>query len=126
MNLLDVLRLSYRASLDQSNTFSKDHKRYIVTISRADTGVSITFEYQCNHNYSKPTLDDCLSCIVRDAEAWVECNDDIDEFQDAFCYTKVSECLKAFMICKDEYNKLRNLCGSEQVYKWLVEHYEDY
>ncbi|RHU03313.1 MULTISPECIES: hypothetical protein [Erysipelotrichaceae] len=126
MSFLDVLEYKYQESLDQSNTFTQYHKRYIVNILRADTGTSITFEYQCNPGFLKPTLYNCLGCLVRDAVAWEQCNDDIDEFQAAFGYTKASECFKAFVGCKENYNKLMALCGSEQVYDWLVEYYEDF
>lgn len=126
MNLLDVLGFRYKTSLDQSNTFTPRHKRYNVTITRQDTGVKITFDYQCNPRYSKPTLCNCLGALVSDAVAWEQCNDDIDEFQAAFGYTKASECFKAFVGCKENYNKLMALCGSEQVYDWLVEYYEDF
>ena len=30
------------------------------------------------------------------------------------------------ILFKENYNKLMALCGSEQVYDWLVEYYEDF
>lgn len=123
--IIDVLDFSFKESIDQSNTFTKEHKRYDVRIRNNLSNVLITFEYQCNAN-NEPNLDDCLWCLVCDYQSYESCNDDLEEFQREFGIESVNECIRVFNGCKDNYNKLLKLCGSYSTVKWLEHHYEDY
>lgn len=125
MTILDILEFNCKESLDQSNTFSRYHVRYDITIRRTDDNRKLRFEYQCNPKYGKPNLNDCMWCIVSDAKCYEDCDDDIQEFADMLGYEKVKETLSAFNGCKRAYNDLLEFCG-EGVYRWLCKHYEDY
>lgn len=126
MNLLDVLDFRVTESMNQSNTLTRNQTRYDITIKRTDNGEVVTLEYQCNPKYTKPNLKDCLYCYLNDATAYEYCDDDIDIFNDALGFDSVKACIKAFKDCKKAYVNLKRLCGSDGVYEWLKEYYEDY
>ena len=80
--------------------YVKQH--YVVEVSVGD--VAFTFDYYCNDTSLDDTeLANALYCSLSDAMYYADATD-IDDFAETFGYTKVSECLKAYNGCKDEYN----------------------
>ena len=124
--LIDVIGYDYERSLNQSNTFTKEHVRYNIIITRNDTMQKMSFEYQCNPKYNRINKDDLLYSIISDAMAYEYSDDDIDTFANEYGYESVKECLKAFNACKKIYNNLVEFCGSYQLYSWLKDHYQEY
>lgn len=125
MNILDICTFNARKAIDQSNTFTRWHVRYNITIRRKDDDRTLRFEYQCNPQYAKPTLKGCLASYVHDAQAYEYSNDDIQEFADEFGYTKIEETIETFNACKRAYNELLDWCN-EGVYGWLKEYFSNY
>jgi len=67
-------------------------------------GIELQFDYYCNDTSLDDTeLANALYCSLSDAMCYADATD-IDDFAETFGYTKVSECLKAYNGCKDEYN----------------------
>ena len=113
-------------SNDQSDTFTIYHARYEITLIRLDICKEISFDYQCNPDFTTPNKEDCLYAFLSDAQAYEYCNDDIDIFASETGLTKVSECLKAFDACKKAFYQLKDFCGSDAVYEGLKEYFTDY
>ena len=124
--IIDVCSYDFKKSMNQSNTFTRQHVRYDVTIIRNDTHQALQFEYQCNPRVCKIKKDDLFYCVTMDAYAYELSGDDIQYFADMYGYEKIKPCLEAFNACKEMYNKLITFCGSEMVYEWLKKHYENY
>lgn len=112
-----------KESDNQSDLFSLRHTRFDITFTYNKK--KILFEFQCNASVAKPNKKDCLGCLWFDSISYQSCDGNIDEFQKEFCYEKVSECIKAFKGCKQNYSKLHSLFTDEEI-KVLDEYYEDY
>ena len=66
--------------------------------------INFQFDYFCNDTSLDDTeLVNALYCSLEDAMCYATATD-IDDFAEEFGYTKVSECLKAYNACKEEYN----------------------
>lgn len=112
-----------KESDNQTDLFSMSHTRFDITFIYNKK--TIVFEYQCNASFVKPNKKDCLWCLCLDCSSYELSNGNIDEFQREFGYEKVSECIKAFNGCKQNYNKLHSLFTNDEI-KVLEEYYEDY
>lgn len=110
-------------SYNQNDLFSLIHTRFDITLMRNKK--IILFEYQCNTSVTKPTKKDCLWCLMCDSSSYESCSGNIDEFQKEFGYEKVSECIKAFNGCKQNYQKLYCLFTDDEI-RALEEYFEDY
>lgn len=124
MDFLDNLSFKYEKSINQTKTFTAHHVRYDITFTRIDNKEKLCFEYQCNPRYCKPGVDECLWCIVEDAQSYETCGDDISAFQQEFGYTDAAECIAAFNGCKENYQKLMAWCGHD-IYQQLAKYYEE-
>lgn len=124
-NFLNNINFKYTTALDQSNTFTKQHKRYKCTLKRVDNGMSITTDYQCNPSYVKITKENVLQCLFFDAQCYENCDDDIQCFADSLGYTNIKETLEVFSECKETYNKLILFCGGEIAYNSLKEYFNE-
>lgn len=108
---LSEIKMEYQKTLDQGELFTQEHVRYQVKISYIDK--SLVTDYQCNKK-DRPTKEDVLSCLLSDMMAYDEYND-IDEFQEAFGYNKVSECLKAFQGCKTNSERMHSMFTEQEL-----------
>ena len=147
MGIINNFLMNAEESINQSNTFTKLHKRYDIEIIMFVNLKSnekqekmkklknkeyrkITFEYQCspkrcNPKYSKPNIKDCLYSIIMDAQSYENSDDDIQNFAYDFGYTDVNECIKAFNGCKKIYNDIVENFG-EKTYRLLCKYFENY
>lgn len=142
MNIINNFLMNAEESINQSNTFTKFHKRYDIKIIMFVNLKSneeqekqekfknkeyrkITFEYQCNPKYSKPNIKDYLYNIITDAQSYENSNDDIQNFAYDLGYTNIKECTKAFNECKKMYNDIVENFG-EKAYKLLCKYFENY
>ena len=83
-----------------SENYIKQHHIVKVCVN----GTDLQFDYYCNDTSLTDTeLANALYCSLSDAMYYADATD-IDDFAETFGYTKVSECLKAYNGCKDEYN----------------------
>ena len=78
------------------------------------------FIYQCNLNYTKPTDESILSCVISDAFCYRDCmvgddDDNIQEFFNIFGYEKIKECLTAFKGCKKAYESIKKMLNDEEI-----------
>lgn len=124
MEFINILTFEYKESINQTKTFTPNHVRYDITITRMDNGKELCFEYQCNPDYITPKCDDCLGAIVMDAQSYEVCNDDISVFQREFGYTEAAECIAVFNACKENYWKLMAWCGYH-LYEQLAKYYRE-
>ena len=85
----------------------------------------IEFEYYTNYKMlDEDDLREAFYCFLSDGISYVE-SEDIDDFQNNFGYTKVSECLKAYNECKEAYEKWSELTNIDiyDIANWLQEKY---
>lgn len=78
------------------------------------------FSYQCNLDYTKPSDESILSCVVSDAFAYRDCmvgddDDNLQEFFNIFGYEKIKEGLKAYKGCKNAYNSIKKMLNDEEI-----------
>lgn len=66
--IIDSLRFTATEAEEQKDLFTPSHTLYkclIVTPSRR----RFTFAYQCNATYKQPSKEDCLYCLLSDAQS---------------------------------------------------------
>ena len=109
MNIQDI---KFKATVNptQNNLFTPAHKKYRITLSYK--GRTIHFVYQCNPQYSKPTLEDCFECLVSDANAYNDF-DSVDEFAREFGYDDMKQAKKIYRACQIQAEKLQYLLDNE-------------
>ena len=64
-----------------------------------------------------------MECLLLDKSAYDSCRD-IDDFQAEFGYDKVSECLKAYNVCKETSEALERIFTEEEL-EQLQEEFSD-
>lgn len=122
MNLLKKIKVNYKESENQENTFTPYHTRFDVVVDYK--GKRYKTDYQCNTSYSDDIEKDIIYCLLRDAESFEFCQD-IDDFSREFGYDKVSDCLKAFNGCKRTYKAFKRMFSDEELEE-LKNIFEDY
>lgn len=120
------MTFSYRKSLNQSNTFTRNHTRYDVTLTNLLNGQKVCFEYQCNPKYNKPSKINCLWAYLMDAQSYYWANGDLDAFAADLDIQKPSEAFRVFNACKKAYNNLVDFFGSEATLHAYMEAFQEY
>ena len=84
----------------------------------------ISFNYFCNNDLDEDDLILAFYCFLSDGITYLDYQN-IDDFQDAFGYSKVSECLKVYNGCKEAYYKWSELTDIDifEINNWLQENY---
>ena len=125
--IIDSLRFTATEAEEQKDLFTPSHtlfKCVIVTTSRR----RYTFNYQCNTTHKQPTKEDCLYCLLSDAQSVEYCQDEAD-FLNEFGYIDNAESirkgLKAFKACERTKKALDRLFTSEEL-EALNAHFENY
>ena len=125
--IIDSLRFTATEAEEQKDLFTPSHtlfKCVIVTPSRR----RYTFNYQCNTTHKQPTKEDCLYCLLSDAQSVEYCQDEAD-FLNEFGYIDNAESirkgLKAFKACERTKKALDRLFTSEELEE-LNAHFENY
>lgn len=100
--------------------YVKDQHNIKVTIDDKD----ITFNYFCNNDLDEDDLIFAFYCFLSDGITYVDYLN-IDDFQDAFGYSKVSECLKVYNDCKEAYYKWSEFTDIDifEINNWLQDNY---
>ena len=91
--------------------FTPFHERYEVKISHNEK--SFTFEYQCP-GIKKPKREELLECLIMDMKSY-DNNKDIDSFQVEFGYEKVTDCMKAYIGCKEISGKMHSVFSETEL-----------
>lgn len=124
--MINIL-FTYRKSDNQSDTFTRQHTRFDVSIETA-RGVFKT-TYQCNTDVMRPNKLDVLECLLSDAEAFEMCPDK-EDFVFEFGYTESPESLrkgyKAYEGCKRTYYGLHNIFTYKELEELAEQIYGDY
>ena len=108
--MLNEIKLSYRESDNQNNTFTPYHTRFKCKIKYC--GLSFSFPYQCNTSHDEPNLIDCLRAIIFDMDCYDGCRD-MSDFNWEFGYTDD----KAYKACKRTSKALHRLFTSDEIAK---------
>ena len=84
----------------------------------------ISFNYFCNNDLDEDDLILAFYCFLSDGITYLDYQN-IDDFQVAFGYSKVSECLKVYNGCKEAYYKWSELTDIDifEINNWLQENY---
>lgn len=114
MELLEKIKVEYRESINQEDTFTSEHVRYNVMITYNKKYYECS--YQCNPKYQKieNMKKDIIYSVLTDANCY-EYTQDIDDFQREFCYEKASELLKAYNGCKETYQALHKMFTNDEL-----------
>lgn len=106
--------------------FTREHEKHALKITADNNGTKKTFStvYQYAPKYTTYKNGDGLRAVLLDAQAFAECEGDIDAFAGEFGYNKPSECLNAYNGCKrafeffeglglgwDDLNNMREIFG---------------
>lgn len=121
-NILNEIKVNYKKSINQEDTFTPSHTRFDVKITYNNK--YMTTQYQCNTAYKNAMKKDILYCVLSDSNAY-EYAQDIDDFQQEFGYEKASELLKAFNGCKEANKKIHELFNGKEL-KELETIFQDY
>lgn len=126
-NIIDSLKFTATEAEEQKDLFTPSHTLFrcvFVTPSRH----RYTFSYQCNTKHKQPTKEDCLYCILSDAQCVESCKDEAD-FLAEFGYIDDAESirkgLKAFKACERTKKALERLFTSDEL-EALNTHFENY
>lgn len=100
--------------------YVKEQHNIKVTIDDKD----ISFNYFCNNDLDEDDLILAFYCFLSDGITYLD-HQSIDDFQDAFGYSKVSECLKAYNGCMEAYYKWMEFTDINifEINNWLQENY---
>ena len=96
---------------------------HIISVGIDDKHIEFSF-YGNNCELDEDELREAFYCFLSDGISYDDSRD-IDDFQDSFGYTRVSECLKAYNGCKEAYEKWRELTDIDiyDIAYWLQEEY---
>lgn len=117
--LICKINYNVKESSNQNDLITEYHTRFNVTISY--NNATYNTDYQCNTNYTQPTKEDIIACILSDARCYVDCkvNDDdmdnIEEFGLMFGYENVKELLEVYNGCKKAYNNIKKMFTNEEI-----------
>lgn len=126
--LIDKIEYNVKESSNQNNNFTIYHTRFDCTLNY--NNVTYNFDFQCNTDYTEPTKEVVLGCVLSDSRCYEECkvnDDDIDNlevFNDLFCYENIKELLQAYDGCKNAYNHISKMFTKEEqekLYDYLEE-----
>lgn len=120
--MLENLIFSYVTSENQNGLFTPNHKKYDITITKADGDGCLKFTYQCNPRFNTPTLEDCLGCYIRDGQSYADC-ETVDDFMCDFGYEEYQEAKRIFAECKKAYENLSKFFTDEEQIKIADELY---
>ena len=100
--------------------YVKEQHNIKVTIDDKD----ISFNYFCNNDLGEDDLINAFYCFLSDGISYIDYQM-IDDFQDAFGYSKVSECLKVYNGCKEAYYKWTEFTDIDifEINNWLQDNY---
>lgn len=100
--------------------YVRDQHNIKVTIDNKD----ISFNYFCNNDLGEDDLINAFYCFLSDGISYIDYQM-IDDFQDAFGYSKVSECLKAYNGCMEAYYKWTEFTDIDifEINNWLQDNY---
>ena len=100
--------------------YVKEQHNIKVTIDDED----ISFNYFCNNDLDEDDLILAFYCFLSDGITYFD-YPNIDDFQDAFGYSKVSECLEAYNSCKEAYYKWLEFTDINifEINNWLQDNY---
>lgn len=120
-NLFDAITFDYVQSDNQENLFSNSHVKFDITLGY--DGRTEHFDYQCNPTYCEVRKEDFFECVLDDAYSYMNF-DDIFEFMEEFGYENPKVAKKIYNGCKQNYEKLVNLLGSEDAIEVLNDNME--
>lgn len=100
--------------------YVRDQHNIKVTIDDKD----ISFNYFCNNDLGEDDLIFAFYCFLSDGITYLDYQN-MDDFQDAFGYSKVSECLKVYNGCKEAYYKWSEFTDIDifEINNWLQDNY---
>lgn len=99
--------------------FTPQHSKFSCVLYD-NKGNDYCFSYQCNLNYTKPTEENILACVISDSNCYSDCivgndDDNLQEFFNMFGYEKIKEGLKAFKGCKKAYESIKKMLNNEEM-----------
>ena len=108
--------------------FTPNHTKFVCTLYD-NKGNSYNFDYQCNLEYTRPTEEDILWCVITDSECYASCmvgddDDNMQEFADMFGYDNIKNLIRAYKGCKNAYNSIRKILNDEEI-ETLREYFEE-
>ena len=108
--------------------FTPNHTKFTCTLYD-NKGNRYNFDYQCNLQYTRPTEEDILWCVITDSECYASCivgddDDNIQEFANMFGYDNIKDLLRAYKGCKNAYNSIRKMLNDEEI-EILREYFEE-
>ena len=127
-NIIDKINVTFKESNDKSELFTREHRKYICEIANDKGGY--LFTYQCNPNYTRPTKDRLIACVLSDARCYQDCligseEDNLQEFANMFGYDNdLKELMRAFKGCKEASNKIDKMLTrqeQEDLYNYYCE-----
>lgn len=116
MSMLEKVNFNYDYSDNQNGLFTNSHTRFDVTIEY--NGMCYVTEYQCNTQYTEPTKEDVMECLLSDCSCYDECRT-AEDFLFSFGYTdspkSIRNGFKAFEGCKKTYNAMHTLFNDDEL-----------
>ena len=106
-NILDLITVD-KKDLGKSDKTSGNKYEIVM----AYMGAQILFYFHDNY-MNKADKKDFLYALINDSQAYSSCRD-IDDFASEFGYEKVSECIRAYNGCKEQYEKYNKLFNSKE------------
>lgn len=82
--MLEKVNFNYDFSMNQENLFTPAHTKFDVTIEY--NGMCYVTEYQCNTQYTEPTKESVMECLLSDCSCYEE-SADVEDFLFNFGYT---------------------------------------
>lgn len=127
--LLNEINILWVKSISKKDLLTPYHTKFNCNMEY--NGICYDFTYQCNLQYTKPTKEDIIACVLSDARCYASCkvNDDDDEnmqeFANEFGYeNNLKELLKAYKGCKKAYNII-TLTFTEEEKNMLEEYFQE-
>ena len=125
--LLYELGCNYVKSIDTTDLFTPSHTKFNCEL--VNKKGAYKFDYQCNTNYTKPSKERLLACVISDSQCYESCIvgediDNLEEFRLMFDYENVKELIKAYKGCKKAYEKIHKMFTNEEIeelYNYFVE-----
>lgn len=96
MMILDKIDLDYKEAVNpKGKRFTPNHTIFdcVITYNKK----SYKFEYQCNVNFEKPTVERVIDCLILDTISYDEY--DIAEFAKEFGYDDLAEAKRIYKAC---------------------------
>lgn len=127
VEIMDSIKFMAEEKEDQKELFTPNHVVYRCVIVN-NNRKQYTFDYQCNLVYNEPNIEDCLYCLLSDANS-TEYTTDVDDFLQEFGYTDSLESVrkgeKAYKSCKRTKKALDRLFSVEEL-ETLNSYFENY